>query len=109
MPGQRKRGRACERAAARRPAAGKELGTALGTELGAGLGAELGAGRWEVVLETGDRARLRDRLRELGAGGARFDPAAVRVDTLCGRLVRPTVHRLSVFVPEDADGRAGAA
>ncbi|GAA5072776.1 hypothetical protein [Streptomyces similanensis] len=105
MPGQRKRGRARERAAARRPAAGKELGTALGAE----LGTELGAGRWEVVLETEDRARLRDRLRELGAGGAGFDPAAVRVDTLCGRLARPTVHRLSVFVPEDAGGRAATA
>lgn len=101
MPGQRKRGRARERAAARRPAAGRELGTALGPELG--------AGRWEVVLETEGRARLRDRLRELGAGGARFDPAAVRVDALCGRLVRPTVHRLSVFVPEDAGGRAATA
>ncbi|MFF3539979.1 hypothetical protein ACFYXP_39455 [Streptomyces sp. NPDC002466] len=40
------------------------------------------------------------RLRRLRAGEERIDWSTTRVDTFCGRLVRPTTYRLSLFVPD---------
>ncbi|MFF4869689.1 hypothetical protein [Streptomyces sp. NPDC000961] len=57
-------------------------------------------GRWEVVLETRDRAELRaflDRLRE-----ARIDGSLIRVDTLCRRPVEQSGYRVSRFMAHTA-------
>ncbi|MDX3071327.1 hypothetical protein [Streptomyces sp. MI02-7b] len=49
-------------------------------------------------------------MRRLRSSGTRIDWTAVRMDTLCGRLVHPTVYRLSLFVPDaDRDPRQGPA
>ncbi|MFD9728313.1 hypothetical protein [Streptomyces sp. NPDC059072] len=62
------------------------------------------AGRWELVLVTGDQEELRTQLRRLRQVGV--DERMIRIDTLCGRLAAPTVHRLSRFVtnPERESG-----
>ncbi|THA77359.1 hypothetical protein E6R60_07195 [Streptomyces sp. A0642] len=62
-----------------------------------------GAGRWEVVVETGDEAEMRTRLRRLRESGV--DGSMIRIDTLCGRLALPTTYRLSRFVTTPRDGR----
>ncbi|MFF8618883.1 hypothetical protein [Streptomyces sp. NPDC015350] len=41
-------------------------------------------------------------LRRLRAGEGRIDWSTTRVDTFCGRLVRPTTYRLSPFVSDPA-------
>ncbi|MGW1354198.1 hypothetical protein ACWCQE_33710 [Streptomyces sp. NPDC002409] len=46
------------------------------------------------------------RLRRLRAGEERIDWSTTRVDTFCGRLVRPTTYRLSLSVP-DPPARSG--
>ncbi|MFD8685772.1 hypothetical protein [Streptomyces sp. NPDC059651] len=51
-----------------------------------------------MIFETEDQAELRARLRSLRE--ARVDEATIRIDTLCGRLVRPTTYRLSRFVAD---------
>ncbi|MFB7955988.1 hypothetical protein [Streptomyces sp. NPDC056045] len=38
--------------------------------------------------------------RSLRAGEERIDWSTTRVDTFCGRLVRPTTYRLSLSVPD---------
>ncbi|MCD7441377.1 hypothetical protein K4B79_24525 [Streptomyces lincolnensis] len=56
------------------------------------------AGRWEVTLETRDKAELRAHLHRLGE--ERVDESMIRIDTLCGRLEHPTTYRLSRFVAD---------
>lgn len=58
------------------------------------------AGRWEVLFETRDESEWHAHIRRLRASGTRLDRTAMRVDTLCGRLERPTTFRLSLFVPK---------
>ncbi|WP_328299318.1 hypothetical protein OG389_16890 [Streptomyces sp. NBC_00435] len=79
MPGQRKRKRSRERARRR---------------------AEDTPGRWEPLFSTGDPAELGEYLRRVHADGTVTDPAQLRIDTFCGRLVHPTTHQVSIFVPE---------
>ena len=57
------------------------------------------AGRWEALFETEDESESRAQVRRLRAENRQIDWAAVRMDSLCGRLVHPTTYRLSVFVP----------
>lgn len=67
-------------------------------------------GHWEVLFETHDASEWRAHMRRLRSSGTRIDWTAVRMDTLCGRLVHPTVYRLSLFVPDaDRDPRQGPA
>ncbi|MFJ3876819.1 hypothetical protein ACIPW5_05105 [Streptomyces sp. NPDC090077] len=58
-------------------------------------------GRWEVLFETQDSAEFRAYVRQLRVSEPGLDESAVRVDTLCGRLVHPTSYRLSRFVPAE--------
>ncbi|MGW0858046.1 hypothetical protein [Streptomyces sp. NPDC002690] len=92
MPGQAKRKR-------RREAEGRRATARTAPELG----------RWEVVLETADRAVLRAFLRALREAGV--DGATLRITMLCGRLAYPSTHQVSRFVPhptgEAGDGRPG--
>jgi hypothetical protein len=60
------------------------------------------AGRWEVLFETQDESQWHAHLRRLRESDAQIDWTAVRVDMLCGRPVRPTTFRLSLFVPNFA-------
>lgn len=60
------------------------------------------AGRWEVLFETADMARMRafrereaERLRE-------YRDDDLRMDVLCVRDRGEAWYRLSVFVPDDA-------
>ncbi|MEU8784391.1 hypothetical protein [Streptomyces sp. NPDC048637] len=85
MPGQRKRKRRQQ-----------ELQQRTATRFAAD------AGRWEVLVETQDQSELRAHMRRLRAEPEQIDWSMTRVDTLCGRLVEPTTHRLSVFVPATA-------
>ncbi|WP_329132751.1 hypothetical protein OG552_13980 [Streptomyces sp. NBC_01476] len=62
-----------------------------------------GPGQWRVVFETPDDVEWRTRWASLtGPGGdlAGVDPRWLRIDTFCGRLVRETTRRLSVWEPE---------
>ncbi|MFE2141105.1 hypothetical protein ACFXA3_04995 [Streptomyces sp. NPDC059456] len=79
MPGQRKRKRSRERAQRRL----RDV-----------------PGRWEPLFSTRDQGELKEYLRRLYAEGRGIDPEHVRIDMFCGRLVHPTTHRVSVFVPE---------
>ncbi|MGW2276578.1 hypothetical protein [Streptomyces sp. NPDC001770] len=54
------------------------------------------AGRWDLVLETSDRAELRSHLCRLREAGV--DEALIRIDHLCGRLEQESFYRLSRFV-----------
>ncbi|WP_062212910.1 hypothetical protein [Streptomyces sp. NBRC 109706] len=56
------------------------------------------AGRWEVLLETGDQAELHTRLRRLRE--ARVDASLIRIETLCRRPVELSAYRLSRFVTD---------
>ncbi|MGW4785913.1 hypothetical protein [Streptomyces sp. NPDC004230] len=89
MPGQRRRKRrrhdAWQQAAARFPA---------------------GAGHWDVLFETQDGSEWRAHIHRLRESDQPIDWAAVRIDTLCGRLMQPTTYRLRLFV---ADPTADAA
>lgn len=58
-----------------------------------------GTGHWKVLLETQDASEWRSHLRRLRSAEEQIDWSMTRVDTLCGRLVRPTTYRLSLFVP----------
>ncbi|MET7985778.1 MULTISPECIES: hypothetical protein [unclassified Streptomyces] len=53
-----------------------------------------------MIFETRDQAELRAYLRSLRE--ARIDLSMIRIDTLCGRLVQPTTHRLSRFAADPA-------
>ncbi|MEU0596786.1 hypothetical protein ABZ484_00745 [Streptomyces sp. NPDC006393] len=57
-------------------------------------------GRWEVLFETQDESEWHAHMRHLRASDTQLDWTAVRVDRLCGRLMRPTTFRLSLFVPK---------
>ncbi|MET7298628.1 hypothetical protein [Embleya sp. NPDC005575] len=57
------------------------------------------AGHWEVVFETQDQAEGDAHLRRMRAEDADFDPSAIRIEILCGRLTNPSSYRLSRFVP----------
>lgn len=58
------------------------------------------AGHWEVLFETQDASEWRAHIRRLRASDEQIDWTAVRMDTLCGRLVHPTTYRLSLFVAD---------
>ncbi|PSJ26184.1 hypothetical protein B7P34_24190 [Streptosporangium nondiastaticum] len=60
------------------------------------------AGHWQVLFETQDESEWRAHIRRLRASDPQIDWTAVRIDTLCGRLVQPTTYRLSLFVPRIA-------
>ncbi|MDX3576097.1 hypothetical protein [Streptomyces sp. FL07-04A] len=62
-----------------------------------------------MLLETRDRSELRAMLLRLRAAQPPIDPAAVRIDTLCGRSDRPTGYRLSLFLPAPAPAPPGPA
>ncbi|MCP3757295.1 hypothetical protein [Streptomyces sp. TBY4] len=64
------------------------------------------AGRWEVVLETGDQAVLRARLRRLRE--ERVDEALLRIDTLCRRPAEQSSYVLSRFVEGTATQEGGS-
>lgn len=51
-----------------------------------------------MIFETRDKADLRAHLRRLWE--ARIDGPMIRIDTLSGRLVQPTIYRLSRFVAD---------
>ncbi|MEU1816997.1 hypothetical protein ABZ543_17640 [Streptomyces roseifaciens] len=55
-------------------------------------------GHWEVVLTTESQEECRARARSLCDDGTVTHGSNLRVDMLCGRLVQPTVYRLSMFV-----------
>lgn len=57
------------------------------------------AGCWEVLFETQDESEWRAHIHRLRATDRQIDWTAVRMDTLCGRLIQPTTYRLSLFVP----------
>ncbi|MFD9794628.1 hypothetical protein ACFWXK_27195 [Streptomyces sp. NPDC059070] len=67
-----------------------------------------GAGHWEVLFETQDEAAWLAYVARLRATRPDLDWSATRVDVLCGRLVNPTTHRLSHFVPNEGDEDRGA-
>ncbi|MFJ6780826.1 hypothetical protein [Streptomyces yangpuensis] len=57
-------------------------------------------GRWEPLFEAQEDAEVRDFLRRLRTEGTVIDPAHIRIDRFCGRLVHPTTYRVSVYVPD---------
>ncbi|WP_331771082.1 hypothetical protein OG948_46500 (plasmid) [Embleya sp. NBC_00888] len=52
-----------------------------------------------MLFETQDEVAWRAHIRDLRATDRQIDWTAVRIDTLCGRLIQPTTYRLSIFVP----------
>ncbi|MFG2877675.1 hypothetical protein ACGFYU_22210 [Streptomyces sp. NPDC048337] len=61
---------------------------------------ELPPGRWEPLLTTEGQAEFRAYVRRLYAEGRMADPEHLRMDTFSRRLERPTVYRVSLFMPE---------
>ncbi|MEU7005527.1 hypothetical protein [Streptomyces sp. NPDC046332] len=57
------------------------------------------SGHWSVLFETQDESEWRVHVQRLRAPDTRIDWSAVRIDTFCGRLERPTTYRLSLVVP----------
>ncbi|MFJ6405836.1 hypothetical protein ACIQK9_09970 [Streptomyces hydrogenans] len=54
------------------------------------------AGRWQVLIETRDRAELQAHTRSLQE--ARVDASLIRIDVLCRRPTEQSTYRLSRFV-----------
>ncbi|MEV0412585.1 hypothetical protein AB0I68_17700 [Streptomyces sp. NPDC050448] len=82
MPGQRKRKRSRERAYRR--------------------AADV-PGHWEPLFSTQEHAEMKEYVRRLHAESKVTDPAHLRIDMFCGRLVHPTSYRVSIFVPEGSE------
>jgi hypothetical protein len=53
-----------------------------------------------MIFETQDYEEWRGWVRKHLAEYNGTDPAHLRMDTLCGRLVQPTTYRLSLSVPD---------